>query len=69
MDLNLFKKEQIWIVEKNSNKNSKFYSLYDFDNIRSENDIKKMYNLWELWWVPYLENFKNIIENITWIKE
>lgn len=69
MDLNLFKKEQIWIIEKDSNKNSKFYTLYDFDNIRSENDIKKMYNFWELWWVPYLKNFKNIIENITWVKE
>jgi hypothetical protein len=46
MNLRNFKKEQIGITEKlSSTKNSRFYTLYDFEDLRSENDIRKLYNL------------------------
>ncbi len=65
MDLSIFKKEQIWITDKNKASNTEFYTLYDFDGIRSENDIKKLYDLWSLWGVPITEDFSNLVSKFT----
>lgn len=66
MDLSMFKKEQIWIVSKNKENISSFYTLYDFNDIplRSENDIRKLYNLWTLWWVPSVGDFSILLDDI-----
>lgn len=66
MDLSMFKKEQIWIVSKNKENFSNFYTLYDFDDIplRSEKDIRKLYNLWSLWWVPSVGDFSILLDDI-----
>lgn len=66
MNLSMFKKEQIWIVTKNKDNISSFYTLYDFEDfpLRSENDIKKMYNLWTLWWVPNVGDLSILLKDI-----
>lgn len=73
MNLRNFKKEQIWITEKSSlTKESKFYTLYDFEDLRSENDIRKLYNLWTLWWTPNTTDFSILFNDIDldlWVKE
>ncbi len=67
MNLKEFKKEQIGIIEKSESGSTKFYTLYDFEDLRSENDIKKLYNLWSLWWVPILRDFSSLIKQmISW---
>lgn len=73
MDLKMFKKEQIWIVEKkHKTKSSNFYTLYDFMDLRSEKNIQKMYKLWILWWVPNPTDFSILFNDIDidlWVKE
>lgn len=64
MNLKEFKKEQIWITEKDTFWATKFYTLYDFEDIRSENDIHKLYNLWSLWWVPVIRDFSSILKEM-----
>jgi len=66
MNLSMFKKEQIWIVSKNRDNISIFYTLYDFDDIklRTENDIRKLYNLWTLWWTPFVCDFSILLNDI-----
>lgn len=66
MSLSMFKKEQIWIVSKNRDNISSFYTLYDFDDIplRSEKDIKKLYDLWTLWWTPFTSDFSILLNDI-----
>lgn len=67
MNLSMFKKEQIWIVKKSKENISSFYTLYDFEeiNLRSENDIKKLYNLWVLWWTPIVSDFSVLLNDLT----
>ncbi len=36
MNFNILKKEQIWIAEKDNKWSSRFYTMYDFDNIRGD---------------------------------
>jgi AAA15 family ATPase/GTPase len=62
MNLKEFKKEQIWITEKNRDGATTFYSLYDFEDIRSENDIQKLYNLWALGWIPLTRDFSSLLK-------
>jgi len=73
MNLRNFKKEQIWIIEKSSwTKSSKFYTLYDFEDLRSENDVRKLYNLWTLWGVPNTTDFSILFKDLNldlWQKE
>lgn len=64
MTLKEFKKEQIWITEKLKDNSTKFYTLYDFEDLRSENDIQKMYNLWALWWVPVIRDFTSLVKEM-----
>jgi len=66
MNLSVFKKEQIWIIKKDKDNISSFYTLYDFNDIklRSENDIRKLYNQWILWWVPDVRDFSILLNDI-----
>lgn len=65
MDLENFRKTQIWIVEKNGFA-SEFYTLFDFPDIRSENKVKNYYRNWAFWWTPNISDFTSIIDIIKW---
>lgn len=65
MDLENFRKTQIWIVEKNGFA-SEFYTLFDFPDIRSENKVKNYYRNWAFWWTPNISDFTSIIGIIKW---
>jgi len=70
MDLKVLKKEQIWIVEKNKDWESEFYTLYDFDKVREGMDLKKYFNAWVYWWVPNIWDFKSLLNNFNlWEEE
>lgn len=62
MTLSMFKKSQIWITQKKKDNSTEFYTIDDFDDLRSENDIKKMYNIWSLGWVPYISDLSILIK-------
>ena len=62
MNLSMFKKSQIWITQKKKDNSTEFYTIDDFEDLRSENDIKKMYNIWSLWWVPFVSDLSILIE-------
>jgi len=64
MNLKEFKKEQIWITEKTEISSTKFYTLYDFEDLRSENDIQKLYNLWSLWGIPITRDFTSLVKEM-----
>ncbi len=70
MDLKVLKKSQIWIVEKNKDWESEFYTLFDFDKVREWMDIKKYFNAWIYWWVPNIWDFKSLLNNFElWVEE
>lgn len=65
MNLSMFKKSQIWITQKKKDNSTEFYTIADFPDVkdvRSENDIKKLYNLWILWWIPYTSDLSPLIK-------
>lgn len=69
MDLSMFKKEQIWLTKKDKSGNTTFETLYDY-NIRSENDVKKMYNNWAFGAIPNIKDFSILLQNFKlWEKE
>lgn len=59
MDLELFKKDQIYFTSKNYYWATEIYSLDDFKDIqiRNNSDIKKAYKFWAFWAVPILSDF------------
>ncbi len=59
MDLELFKKDQIYFTLKNYYWATEIFSLDDFKNIqiRKNSDIKKAYKLWAFWAIPILSDF------------
>ncbi len=59
MDLELFKKDQIFFTSKNYYWATEIYSLDDFKDIqiRNNSDIKKAYKLWVFWAIPILSDF------------
>jgi AAA15 family ATPase/GTPase len=66
MNLKYFKKEQIWFTDKTKENSGLFYTLYDFEDLRKENDIQKFYNLGKLWWIPLTEDFISFIQKNLW---
>ena len=64
MNLNLFKKSQIWITQKDKYNSTEFYTLADFSELRTENDVRKLYNIWALWWIPYVSDLSPLIKSI-----
>ncbi len=63
MDLNVLKKEQIWIIEKNKDWESEFYTLFDFDKVREWMNLKKYFNAGVYGWVPNIWDFKSLLNN------
>ena len=59
MDLELFRKDQIYFTSKNHYWATEIYSLDDFKDmqIRNNSDIKKAYKLWSFWAIPILFDF------------
>lgn len=55
LDLELFRKDEIWFVEKSKQGSSKFYSLLEFTP-RADNDIKKGYLNGRFGAIPFLTN-------------
>ncbi|MEM6265082.1 MAG: ATP-binding protein [Bacteroidota bacterium] len=43
LDLNKFRKDQVWFVNKTKSGNSELYSLYDFSDFRDTMDLEKAY--------------------------
>ncbi|WP_284653496.1 AAA family ATPase [Flavobacterium terrisoli] len=59
LDLELFRKDEIWFVEKNKLGSSKFYSLLEFTP-RADNDIKRGYLNGRYGAIPFLSNPKDL---------
>jgi hypothetical protein len=59
LDLELFRKDEIWFVEKNKNGSSQFYSLVEFKP-RGDKDIKKGYLNGRFGAIPFLSNPKDL---------
>lgn len=58
LDKDVFRRDQIWFVEKNSNQESKLYPLTDFSPRKNE-ALEKGYLIGRYGAVPYLEDFKD----------
>ncbi|MFW6233588.1 MAG: AAA family ATPase [Nanoarchaeota archaeon] len=43
LDLNILRRDQIWFMEKDPNKDTSLISIFDFKGIRKDLDIKKAY--------------------------
>jgi AAA15 family ATPase/GTPase len=59
LDLELFRKDEIWFVEKNKLGSSNFYSLLEFKP-RGDKDIKKGYLNGRFGAIPFLSNPKDL---------
>jgi len=59
LDLDLFRKDEIWFVEKNKAGSSKFYSLLEFKP-RADKDIKRGYLNGRFGAIPFLTNPKDL---------
>ena len=59
LDLELFKKDQIYFTSKNYYWATEIYSLDDFKDIqiRNNSDIKKAYKFWAFGAIPILSDF------------
>lgn len=55
MDPSRFRKDQMWLVEKQSDGQSVISSISEFDGLRSDNDIRKMYLEGRLGAIPYIK--------------
>ncbi|NOX45474.1 MAG: AAA family ATPase, partial [Chlorobi bacterium] len=59
LDLEMFRKDEIWFVEKNQFGSSSFYSLLEFKP-RADKDIKKGYLNGRFGAIPFLSNSKDL---------
>ncbi|WP_440135515.1 AAA family ATPase [Chitinophaga sancti] len=59
LDLDLFRQDEIWLVEKNPKGESHFYPLSDF-NIRPDLDVRKGYLSGRFGAIPLLANLKDL---------
>lgn len=59
LDLELFRKDQIYFTSKDSFWATEIYSLDDFKDIqiRNNSDVKKAYKMWVFGWIPILSDF------------
>ncbi len=57
LDLDLFRKDEIWFVEKNEKKQSKVYSLLVFKDVRFDKKIKDDYLIGRYGAIPDLLNY------------
>ncbi len=59
LDLNLFRQDEIWFAEKNSNAGTDLYSLSDFKKLNSL-DIRKGYLSGRYGSIPFLANLRDL---------
>ena len=52
MDQGLFRRDEMWVTEKNSEGNSDIFSFYDYKGIRYDRDIRKSYLQGRLGGIP-----------------
>ena len=58
LDLEIFRKDEIWFTQKNRTGQSQLYSLQEFDNIRFDMDIRKGYLAGRFGGVPIVKQLK-----------
>lgn len=56
LDLSLFRRDQIWFVEKNESQSSEFYSLAEVKNVRKDENIEKGYIAGKYGSIPFLNH-------------
>jgi len=56
LDADLFRRDQVWFVEKDSQEASELFSLADFKNVRKKINIRKRYRSGEYGGVPILDS-------------
>lgn len=56
LNLDLFRRDQIWFVEKTNNQFSDFYSLAQLKNVRKDENIEKGYIAGKYGSIPFLHN-------------
>ena len=54
----IFRRDQIWLTEKNKYGATDLYSLSQFKNVRKKEDFEKQYIQGKYGAIPYLENFE-----------
>lgn len=60
LDLDLLRKDEIWIIEKNQSFSSSVYSLDEFKDVRIDRDIKKGYLSGRYGGIPLIPNLENL---------
>lgn len=60
LDMSLFRKDQIFFVNKRDDASSDLYSLYDYKDFRERMDLEKAYLQGRFDAVPYVNDFDNI---------
>lgn len=56
LNLSLFRRDQIWFVEKTNHQSSDFYSLAHLNNVRKDENIEKGYIAGKYGSIPFLNN-------------
>ncbi|WKV13717.1 AAA family ATPase [Marivirga harenae] len=64
LDLNKFRKDQIWFVNKNENGGSDLYSLYDYSDFRDTMDLEKAYLQGRFDSIPIVNDSKENLQSI-----
>jgi len=67
LDLNKFRKDQIWFVNKKEDGGSDLYSLYDYSDFRDNMDLEKAYLQGRFDSIPIVDDSKEKLQSI--IKE
>jgi len=63
LDLDILKKDQIAFVEKNEHQSTEFYKLSDFEDIRKELDVKKLYKHGAFGAIPNIVDFRILLNS------
>lgn len=63
LDENLFRKDQIWFVEKNEKGESDLYCLSDFDGLREDTPFEKWYMAGKFGGLPNIDSLETIFDN------
>ena len=64
IDLELFRRDQIYFVNKNERASSELYSLYDYKDFRENMDAEKGYLQGRFDAVPYVDLTENLINSV-----
>ncbi len=56
LDLNTFRRDQIWFTEQNPSRATELYSLAELKNVRKDENIRKGYLNGKYSWIPFINN-------------